>query len=408
MPYFLMLPRADDHSFASARVSLAWAALAFALLLVWQFLNVRYNHQGNWTALFLAGHNFPPPPNLAPGTYQVPGSGYDGQFYRYVAHDPLLRHGTQQYLDGPTQRYRRILVPALAFVLAAGQQPWIDGAYIAVIAIFVLAGAYWLSRWCVLHRYHPAWGLAFLLVPATLISMDRMTVDVALTSLTVAAAYYWETESWPRLYGVLVLACLTRETGILLVAGCCIFEFFHKRFARAVIWASSALPMLAWYLFLRRSLDTRRESGAPRLYLWDNHPSLFGRILHPPRYPLPAAQETLARSLDVLAIVALLGVLVAAVWLMRIRPAGPMAISALLFAAVAFALSGHYRYWEDCNEYARVFSPLMILIAVPWLTRQSGSRVRWLILLLPLLIDLRLGVQYVSQVGGVMRGLLRL
>jgi hypothetical protein len=195
---------------------------------------------------------------------------------------------------------------------------------------------------------------------------------------------------------------------VLLVAGCCMFELVHKRFTRVVIWASCTLPTLAWYLFLRRSLDTRRESGGPRLYLWDKNPSLFGRILHPPRYPLPAAQEALARSLDVLAIVAFLGMVVAAIWLVRIRPMSPIAISAVFFAAMALALSGHYRYWEDCNEYARVFSPLMILIAIPWLTRQADPGVRWLILLLPVLIDLRLGVQYVAPIGGVVRGLLRL
>jgi hypothetical protein len=238
--------------------------------------------------------------------------------------------------------------------------------------------------------------------------MDRMTIDVALTSLTVAAAYYWETKSWPQLYAVLVLACLARETGILIVVGCCIFEVIQKRFTRGVMWASTALPMLVWYLFLQRSLNTRRELGIPRGYLWDKDPSLFGRILHPPRYPLPAAQEVLARSLDVLAIVAFLGLLVAAVWLVRIRPMSPMAISALLFAAVAIALSGHPRYWQDCNEYARVFSPMMILIAVPWLTRQPVSAVRWLILILPVLIDVRLGVQFVSPIRGVVRGLLRL
>ena len=49
--------------------------------------------------------------------------------------------------------------------------------------------------------------------------MDRMTVDVALAALTVAFAVYWKTGSWWKLFIVLVLACLVRETGLLLVGG---------------------------------------------------------------------------------------------------------------------------------------------------------------------------------------------
>jgi hypothetical protein len=66
--------------------------------------------------------------------------------YRYVAHDPFLRRGLDRYLDAPLFRYRRILVPMLAFTLTAGRQNWIDMSYIAVIAVSVFCGAYWLSR----------------------------------------------------------------------------------------------------------------------------------------------------------------------------------------------------------------------------------------------------------------------
>ena len=389
-------------------MSLAWAALACALLLLWQFLNVHYNREDNWTALFLTGEAFPAPPELAASTYRFPGDGYDGQFYRYVAHDPLLRRGTQRYLDAPRQRYRRILVPALAFVLAAGRQPWIDGAYIAVIALFVLLGAYWLSRWSVLHGHHPGWGLAFLLVPATLISMDRMTVDVALAALAVAAAYYWETQSFPQLYGILVLAGLVRETGMLLAAGCCAYELLRRRLTRSAMWASAVLPTLAWYVLLQRMLPGQTEQGVPRWYLWNKDRSLFGYILHPPRYPLPAVREALARSMDAIALVALLAVLLTAVWLLWRRPVSPMAISALLFAFVALGLSGHSMYWVDCNEFARIFSPLMILAALLYSAYQPVVNTCWLVLVPPVLIDLRLGIQLVSAIGGVLRGLLRL
>src|SRR5205807_4474912 len=117
------------------------------------------NRHDNWTALFCTGAKAQVPPQLASATYRFANSaGYDGQMYRYVAHDPLARFGFKEYIDAPLLRYSRILIPALAFALAAGRQESIDNSYIAVVAIFVLAGSYWLSRWAAVEKLHPAWG----------------------------------------------------------------------------------------------------------------------------------------------------------------------------------------------------------------------------------------------------------
>ena len=47
--------------------------------------------------------------------------GFDGQFYHYMAHDPLLTHGMAGAVDLPRLRYGRILVPALAYAVAFGR-----------------------------------------------------------------------------------------------------------------------------------------------------------------------------------------------------------------------------------------------------------------------------------------------
>src|SRR5690349_2063764 len=52
------------------------------------------------------------------------GTGYDGQFYLYIALDPLHARG---YLDVPAYRYARPLYPLAARALALGRKgavPW--------------------------------------------------------------------------------------------------------------------------------------------------------------------------------------------------------------------------------------------------------------------------------------------
>ena len=407
MPYFLLPDSKTNSAPLPARVSLAWAVLAFAILLLWQFLTVRYNRDGNWTALFCTGQHQRVPPELDPGTYRFPNvAGYDGQMYRYVAHDPLLRRGYEQYVDFPEVRYRRILVPALAFALAGGYSQWIDAAYIAVVGIFVLLGAYWLSRWAWLNGFHPAWGLTFALTPAALISMDRMTVDGALTALTVGFAYFWKTGAPRKIYLLLALACLTRETGVLLVGGCCIFELLAKRFTRSLVWATAGLPALAWYLFVHvRVPALHNHPVLPRWFLTRFVPGLINRMFHPLHYPFPAPVDLLARSLDVTALAAILCAAIMAIVLLRRRLLGPVSIAAALFAFMALSLTS-VRYWDHCYGYARVFSPLLVLVALHAMTGKRGTGPWWMALLPSALVDLRVGLELGSQTLRIVRGLL--
>jgi hypothetical protein len=405
-----MLRSGRSDAAVGPMASAAWAVAAVGLLLLWQFLTVHYNRGGNWTALFLTGQGSAIPPDLAPETYQFPGRGFDGEMYRYVAHDLFMRRGYIRYLDGPAQRYHRILVPALAYLLVAGHQPWIDASYIAVIAIFVLLGAYWLSRWAVLSGRHPAWALGFLLVPATLISMDRMTIDVSIAAFTVAFAFYWRTSAWTKLFIVLVLACLARESGIFLVFGCCLVELFSRRFFRAVAWASTAVPALAWYLFIRRVLPEETHFGVPTWVANGVGPGIFYRLHQPPHYPLAPLADAIARSGDVISLAAILLASLLAILFVRAHPLNPLAIAAAMFVALVFLLTDAI-YWTDVNGYARVFSPLLLLVGLGSIARESGGSWRtplgWTGLVPAILVDLRLSMEFASAAGGIVRGLLR-
>ncbi|NWF82745.1 MAG: hypothetical protein HXY18_02830 [Bryobacteraceae bacterium] len=157
------------------------AALA-ALLLVfgWQAAQVYRIFGGNWTGLFYHDGT----PTLAPGfegTHLQPAGGdYDGQYYRYLVRDPIPPFAYRQWMDSPAQRGSRVLVPGLAWALSMGGRLAPDAVYIGLIGVFAALGVYCSGRWFE-RRGVSGWaGLSFMALPATVSSVDRMLVDVAL------------------------------------------------------------------------------------------------------------------------------------------------------------------------------------------------------------------------------------
>lgn len=376
--------------------------LAVVSALAWQALTVRYNYGGNWTALFCTGAQVRVPPQLAgEGIYTFPNStGYDGQFYHYVAHDPLLKKGLDKYADAPRLRYRRILLPGLAYLVAFGQDRWVDPAFISVVLLFVFLGAYWLSRCASLYGFHPIWGTCFLLVPATLISVDRLVVDGTLAALTVGFVYYARQGPPWKLYAVLACAILTRETGVLLLAGYCLYLLWRRFPARALLFGTAGVPALAWYAYVQPR--TRGDIvllhsflQAPRAR-WDSL-----RVLFTPKYDLPAVVTAAATALDYLVIAGILLAIVLAIRFALKRSPEPEALAGLLFGLMAARML----FWADLRDpytYPRVLSPLLVLLAL------EGLRARAWIACVPAgALAARVALQLGSEALGILRGLFR-
>ena len=279
---------------------LVYALLALALCWAAQALTVHYNYQGNWTALFQTGPQRPTPAALeSENIYKFEKTrGYDGQFYHYVAHDPLLTKGFSKHVDDPRLRWRRILVPGLAFLAAGGQQRWVDTAYVGVTLGFVFLGTYWLACYCCLHRTHPAWALGFLVVPAVAISVERLTVDVALAALCVGFAVYAVRPSW-RLGGILVLAPLARETGIGLVLTGGLVGLAKRSWGLTAGAVVSALPWLVWVVAFVQPRTRPDPFFWLSLYPFQG---IFNRTLRFPSQIVPDDVGEWAALLDYLAV----------------------------------------------------------------------------------------------------------
>jgi len=352
--------------------------LAIALVLAWQWATVHANYGGNWTALYCTGALQPHPPLVgAEHIYVFPNSaGYDGQLYHYVAHDPLLRGDLKNYVDDARLRYRRILVPALAYVIALGQQRWIDPAYELVFLLTVGLGVYWSCR------ISPKWGLLFLLIPAIPVMMDRLVVDGALAALTAGFIYYRDGPRWKFLL-ILTCAALTRETGFLLIAAALLWR-------PAIFTAASAVPALGWYGYVStRTADTSYPfSFAP-----------LSGVLHvlanPWQYPAGTPFTGVLVAADYLAVFG--GLLAIGLAFYLLRRNDPVTIAAALFATLAVVIQ-RADLWQNVYDIGRLQSPLLIcLAAIAVLDRRP-----WLVLPIALILP-RLAMQFAPQMLGVIQ-----
>jgi hypothetical protein len=378
------------------------AAAAFLCAAAWLGLNVRFNYGGRLTGLFYTGLKSRLPAEVGGAhTCRVNDEvGYDGQFYHLVAHDPLIRRGFLVYVDNPRLRWRRIGVPGLAALLSAGSDHGVDYVYVAIQLAFVFLGTFWLSRYAQIHGRRGVWGLAFLLIPAVAVSLDRMTVDLPLAALSIGFVLYGLAldgtavkARWP-VYVILIAAPLVRETGMVLIIAWCLYALRRREWLAAGLGVACAAPALAWWTYVhsRTPFDgtpwlarypfgglidwTIQGAAAPSLTLW---------------LRAAAAFENLALAGIWLAL--LLGLYLA--WRSR---SGLIELTAIAFTAFAATL-GKLDIWSSAFACGRTISPLLIMLGLLALNKRG----RWFAL--PLLLILpRLALQYEAQLRNMARG----
>jgi hypothetical protein len=367
--------------------------MAIISIAVWQWATVTANYGGNWTALFCTGAVQPHPPLVASEhVYLFTNStGYDGQVYHYIAHDPLMRSDLKSYVDDPALRYRRILTPMLAYAVAMGRSEWIDPAYELVFLIGIGLGVYWSCRFAREVGLPAAWGLLFLSMPAVPIAMDRLVVDAGLAALTAAFLFYTHSPSW-RLFVVLACAALTRETGFLLILAYCAYLLFRRRFRIAGFFLLSALPAVAWYGYVQT-----RTTGQPYVLSLIPLSAILQALKNPWNYPAGTPFVTGVHVADYVALAGvLLGFGLALYWCFR-GPTDPPRIAAMLFALTGLVLQ-RTDHWQNVYDFGRVYTPLLLCLAA--VTAQL--RKPWLLAPVAMIMP-RLVIQLTPQMLGVAR-----
>jgi glycosyltransferase involved in cell wall biosynthesis len=381
----------------------ALAALGLLLVGGWQAATVSVNFGGNWTALFCTSDATKLPAELEAGTYRFQGiAGYDGQFYRLVAHDPLLSRGYGKYSDSARTRWPRILVPGIAWLLAGGSTERIDAAYLLVVLLSVGLGVYGMSKWLALRGRNPALGLAFVLFPGTLICVQFMTVDVALYALLFLCLVWDEQGGNVRLWLGLAGCGLVRDLGVLVIGAFVLAELMAQRWRRAAWMSTAVAPMAGWYLVLGAMLPSVSSGrGTALLAGWEFENVFYGiflAMLKPTQYDLAPIKAGVATLLDEFALAGVVVAMAATFIRFRWRAAGKLEWVGLSFAALYF-LGSSQALWRDDNSWPRAFTPLVVALALT-----GGSAPRWC--WLPLVaMSLRVGLHFGTQVEGILRQL---
>jgi hypothetical protein len=373
------------------------ASLAAALVSAWLAADVHFNRNGNWTGLYCTGGASPTPPQLGnEDIHVIPNDrGYDGQFYHYAAHDPFLTRGFKEHVDNPALRWRRILVPVLAWGLALGSDVYVDSLFVAVTVGFLWLGVFWLASYAKQSGLHATWGLGFLFVPAVLVSLDRLTIDLALAALAVAFVLR------PRARAlVLIAAPLVRETGALLAVAASAVHLLRREYRQTAQAVACLLPAAAWwsYVAARTTADHTPWLGLPSA-------GLIARTFDAPVIPQTSAWMRMAARLEWVALAGIWLAFGLAVYFVvrHWREAALSCEVAFCVVWLAFAsVLGKADIWADAYAAGRTMSPLLVVLAMMGLRSRAPLYGLPIVLVLP-----RILLQYQPAWKGVLRGILQ-
>jgi hypothetical protein len=346
------------------------AVVSMIAILLWWTAVVHWAYGGFWNALYCNGSaaRFPAWLEEREPLYRVASpAGYDGQWYHLLAHRPLEYRQSAAYMDWPRLRCQRLLFPLLVWLLALGLFVLVDPAFFGLMLASLGSGVYFTARLAELRGRTPLWGLAFLAMPASLGSIERMLLDGPMLAAAAAMLFFLEAGRWRAAWVCAALAPLLRESGLLLVAAIALLSLRQHLWLRAAAWLAAALPAVLWMAW-----TSDLPGGAS--YTWAGLFGNLARSIHRTQpYPYPGPWRELLQALDIAALCALLAAVLAALWLAwRVRNAGELGRqlplwTAALFAAAGLASScvdsgGIGAMWDEAYGYGRVLTPILFFL----------------------------------------------
>jgi hypothetical protein len=181
-------------------------------------------------------------------------SGYDGQFYYFIALDPQR---AAAYIDDPSYRFQRIAYPIAARAMVLGRLSLVPAGLVAANLLAIALGVLAIAAWLVARGLPPWPALIWGLYPGQVISFDRDLADAFAYGIA-AVAIWLRDHSLLGAAAVFGLAGLGRETTLVFPIVFLLADLWAVRrerrwwpWLRAVAAVCLALlPFAAWKLLI--------------------------------------------------------------------------------------------------------------------------------------------------------------
>jgi hypothetical protein len=174
-------------------------------------------------------------------------SGWDGQFYYYIANDLLAQKDTASHIDADAYRYQRVGIPALSKLLSLALfQDWVSPfIYYLTHCLLILLGTAVAARFFIKEGLPAYWIIPWSVGMGTQITLLNGLPDGAADALLIigmVSAYqkkYW-------LYSITItFACLSREAYVAFPA-----IFFGAQILERLLKQKSIKPYSELFLML--------------------------------------------------------------------------------------------------------------------------------------------------------------
>ncbi len=220
----------------------------FYLGVVW--LSIRH-YGDNLSSLIQVGQRAPESEPHGLGHHVVVlrnSTGYDGQFYYYIADDPFLQKRT---FRSPF-RYQRIGYPVVVWAVSLGRRDWRPAAMVAVNIASVIAVAI-LSAYIIIWlapEMNPWWALACAINPSLLAAVELDLAEPLTLALSLAGLLLYLRRRIIMAAIVFAAAILTREVAILMLIPLVMAEIRARATGNTLILLLAIAPYLLWQVVL--------------------------------------------------------------------------------------------------------------------------------------------------------------
>ena len=307
--------------------------------------------------------------------------GYDGQFYYFLAVDPLRAHEYIGEFAGYV--YSRPLYPALSSLLGLGRADAVAYSMLAINLVAVMATTLGLAVWLRRHGVSPWLSLVYGTSPAVVFSVFRDLTEPLAYALVLGGFLLFDPRRRNRLIAsaaVFALAVLTRETVAVFPAVCALAllagwpEPRRRNFAVLRRWAlafafvaAAVLPLFLWrgLLLLWLETTTQERPGDPTTLVIP----FYGLLS---RWPWSPSSLIIVGALAV----PTLATLFAARHLLRRVSSGTLVAALLLVNALCFVVFVPAPISIDYGAAGRSAIGVLLaaLLCIPFLSARGSSR----------------------------------